>query len=101
MKKIVIACGLFVLGAFGIGCGGPDCGSYVDSAEAKGTECEIELTGVPAEPTGDACTQAVADLYSCYAGCVDGLSCDALKGMDNENLTAYTDCVAKCAADAQ
>jgi hypothetical protein len=98
MKKIVMACGLFVLGALAFGCSSQSkCEKAGADIESKYTSCSIEIQD-PTEETGTApeCTEALGKQSECVAKCTTDASCETLKGEDAEGAVAYAECLGGC-----
>lgn len=98
MKKIVLACGLFVLGALAFGCSSKSkCEQAGDDIAAKYDSCSIEVmssTDENAEPVE--CTEALGKQSECVAKCTTDASCETLKGEDADGAVKYAECLGGC-----
>lgn len=75
---------------------GDPCEQFAAVAKAKAEQCDLQLEG--GAPAGGAapCTAEAQAAAQCLTPCVQGLSCAALNGEDEDGLTAYADCVTSC-----
>ncbi len=75
---------------------GNPCEQFAAVAKAKAEQCDLQLEG--GAPAGGAapCTAEAQAAAQCLTPCVEGLSCAALNGDDEEGLTAYADCITPC-----
>ena len=98
MKKIVLACGLFVLGVLSAGCSSKSkCEQAADDIAAKYDSCSIEvMSSDTTDSTTAECTEELGKQSECVAKCTTDASCDTLKGMDADGAVAYAECLGGC-----
>jgi len=98
MKKMLMACGLFVLGLFTLGCssGKNKCEQSKDEIEAKYDECGLTDPGSSSSGSGETCSEEMGTQSECVAKCTNSASCEALKKEDEEGATLYLQCLGNC-----
>ena len=96
MKKIVMACGLFVLGVLAFGCSKSKCEQAADDITAKYDDCGIEVTGGDGDGDGGECTEEIGKQSECVAKCTTDASCEVLKGEDPDGAVDYATCLGDC-----
>src|SRR5689334_16337357 len=97
MKKIALACGLFVL-ALAAGCSSKSkCEQAADDITAKYDSCSIEVQ-TSSDGTGETaeCTEELGKQSECVAKCTTDASCETLKGEDADGAVAYAECLGGC-----
>jgi hypothetical protein len=101
MKKIILACGLLVLGALAAGCGGKNkCEASADTIALRLDECEVNSTEGSEAVDPPECTEELGAEQECKAGCYSAASCETHRGQDPAGSVTFSGCLADCTAPA-